>query len=878
MVGQTMDLCRKEASRSRAGKRRGSLAILLLSTTALVGVTAPALAANTTWDGSTNSNWFDDSNWDTNAEPTAGDLAIISNAGPTPIIGSPGAVANGVTVGDGVTSGLFVLGNTAVLTSGGILRIGINAGTGTITVQNGGDLVATAGNTILGSTNNSTGTLTVTGAGSYFQTVSSMLVGNDGTGNFTLSAGATASTVAIGLGTNPNGTGTALVTGAGTQLTAGSITVGSLGDGTFTLADGASATVTAALAVGQDAGSNGTLNLTGGSSMCVGGACGGDVFIATQAGTTGTINIGNGSGADTLFAGTIQFGAGTGTLNLNHTGTNYGIFANITGAGTINQIAGVTNFTGSGAGFTGTTNVSGGTFKVNTTLGGTVNVIGGTLGGNGTLTGALTINTGGNIAPGNSIGTLNVANITMAAGSTYTVELNNGGFVAGTNNDRINATGTATINGGTVHVTPVNGTDTGTTYTPGTYTILTAAGGVTGTFTTVTDDYAFLNFALGYDANNVLLTSSLAATSFCLPGMSANQCAAGNGAFSLGSGSLFNAVLNLSNAEAPGALDQLSGEIHASAKTALIEDSRFAREVAINRLRIALGSIGANRGGQIENRVSDRFAFWGQAFGAFGQRNGDGNAATLGRNIGGFFLGGDALVTDDVRLGLMGGYSRSSFSVDDRMSSGTADSYTLGAYGGGEWDAFSLKGGAAYSWHSLDTSRSVAFTGFSDSLSASYSARTFQAYGEAAYGIDAGPARFEPFANLAHVNLSTDGFTEKGGAAALSARSGSTGVTFATLGLRAETTRKLGKVDTTLRGMAGWRHAFGATPTSTFTFAAGGTAFTVTGVPHARDVLALDAGFDMNLTQDAALGFSYGGQFGPGMQDHSGKASFNVKF
>ena len=80
-------------------------------------------------------------------------------------------------------------------------------------------------------------------------------------------------------------------------------------------------------------------------------------------------------------------------------------------------------------------------------------------------------------------------------------------------------------------MTPENGTDDGTTYTLGTYTTLTAAGGVTGTFDAISDDYAFLNFALGYDANNVLLTSALAGDSFCLTGMSANPCGVGEGAF-----------------------------------------------------------------------------------------------------------------------------------------------------------------------------------------------------------------------------------------------------------------------------------------------------------------------------------------------------------
>lgn len=873
MVGRSAVSGERAAVKRGAARRRAGLAVLLLSTTALTGPVEPARADDTTWDGSTNSNWFDSSNWDTNAVPTAGDLAITTNAGPTPIVGGPGAVANGVTVGDGVTSGLFVLGNTAVLTSGNGLFIGGNAGTGTISVHNGGDLVVTAGSTLLGNNNLSTGTLTVTGAGSLFQAAGSVLVGNDGTGNFTLSAGATATMGGFGVGVNPNGTGTALVTGAGSQLTAQSITVGSFGDGTFTLADGANATVTAALIVGQNAGSNGTLNLTGGSNMCVGGVCGGDVLIATQAGATGTINIGNGGAADTLFSGTIQFGAGAGTLNFNHTSTNYSIFAAISGTGTINHFAGATKLTGDNSAFAGTTNITGGELYVNNILGGlTVVNSAGTLGGSGTLN-QVALGAGGTIAPGNSIGILSVATLNIESGSTYEVELNDGGFSASVNNDTIGASGAVTINGGTVHVTPENGMDTGSTYTPGTYTILTSAVGITGAFDAVTDDFAFLDFTLEYpNINNVFLNSSLV-TSFCLTDMTANQCATADGVFSLGTGSLLTAVVNLSDAEAPGALDQLSGEIHASARTALIEDSRFVREAALSRLDAAFSPIAQGDGpGQ------DGVAFWGRAFGSFGDWDGDGNAAGLDRHIGGFFLGGDALVTDDIRLGLMGGYSRSSFDVDGRASSGDADTWSVGAYAGGEWNAFSLKGGAAYSWHNVETERSVAFTGFSDDLSASYDARTAQVYGEAAYAFDAGPARFEPFANLAHVSLSTDSFAEAGGEAALTSPGDVASATFTTLGLRAETSVVLDEVDVTLSGMLGWRHGFGDTPTATLGFTAGGEAFTVAGVPIARDSLVVEAGFDVALGKNARLSLSYDGQFGSGLYDHSAKARFGIDF
>nr|WP_256371445.1 autotransporter domain-containing protein [Stappia sp. ES.058] len=696
-----------------------------------------------------------------------------------------------------------------------------------------------------------------------------MLVGDDGAGTLNVSNGGAVSSDSGTIGFGTSSTGDTTVDGTGSAWTN-----------------------TNSLVVGDDG--DGTLNITNGGAVSAN-----DVTIARFASSTGTLNIGAASGDTAVGAGTlttttgIAFGDGDGTLVFNHTdsGYDYNTFLASSGSGTHQVLheAGETVFGGDWSAFNGTTTVSGGTLEVNGLLNGAINVDGllngainvdgGILGGSGTL-GNLTMNSGSVLAPGNSIGTLNVASTTFNAGSTYEVELDDGGFVAGTNNDLLNASGTVTINGGTVHVTPETGTDDGSTYVaPGTYTIITA-GSVTGTLDSVTDDYVFLDFTDSYDATNVYLTSEQVAF-FSDIAETPNQMAIAPVLEDLGSGNaVYDALIGLagSDDDARAAFDSLTGEIHASAQTALLEDSRFPREATQDRLRVARGGVGARSGTQIEDRISESFAMWGQGFGSWSQWNSDGNAAEMDRTIGGFLMGGDALVWDNARFGVLGGYSRSNFSVDDRMSSGTADTYTLGAYGGGEWNAFTLTGGVAHSWHRLDTSRSVAFSGFSDSLSASYDARTLQAWGEAAYSFETGAARFEPFANLAYVNLSTDGFTETGGAAALTAASNTVDATFTTLGLRAETDVHLGSTDATLRGMVGWRHAFGGGPTSQMAFASGGNAFTIAGVPLAQNSLVLDAGFDVELTDSATLGFAYGGQFGSGVQDHSASLNLNVRF
>jgi outer membrane autotransporter protein len=192
--------------------------------------------------------------------------------------------------------------------------------------------------------------------------------------------------------------------------------------------------------------------------------------------------------------------------------------------------------------------------------------------------------------------------------------------------------------------------------------------------------------------------------------------------------------------------------------------------------------------------------------------------------------------------------------------------------------AIAFRTGAAYSWSSISTKRSVAFNGFNDALSADYGAGTAQVFGELAYRADAGQFKFEPFANLAYVSVHTDGFSETGGAAALTSAGSNTDATFTTLGLRGSTDFALGGINATARGTLGWRHAFGdVTPTSTFAFA-GGNAFTIAGVPIARDAAVVEAGFDLKLAANATLGLSYSGQFGGGATDNGAKADLNVNF
>ena len=127
----------------------------------------------------------------------------------------------------------------------------------------------------------------------------------------------------------------------------------------------------------------------------------------------------------------------------------------------------------------------------------TVNT-GGTVGGTGNLP-TTTIN-GGNLSPGNSIGTISVnGSLNFVGPGNYIVEVSP---AAADKTNVTGAPGTASL-GGTLTAVGLGGI-----YTIGTkYTVLNATGGVSGTFSglTISGSFGATKPHIEYDANNVYL-------------------------------------------------------------------------------------------------------------------------------------------------------------------------------------------------------------------------------------------------------------------------------------------------------------------------------------------------------------------------------------
>lgn len=492
----------------------------------------------------------------------------------------------------------------------------------------------------------------------------------------------------------------------------------------------------------------------------------------------------------------------------------------------------------------------------------------GTLSGNGQV-GSTWVGAGGTIAPGNSIGTLTVAgDYVQEAAGTYAFEFDGG------SGDQIRVGGTAFLDGRLDMIALSNDFRLGTQYD-----LLLAEAGVTGGFSEIVGPSAFLGGDLAYGPAGATLTL-VQSRSFADAAATRNEASVGRALDTLSAGEVQNAFLMLPTLEAASAvLGPLSGEINASAKTVMINDGTLVRDAVFGRLTTLDGSPASSGAtvAPVGGGIGDA-AVWAQGFGAWGSISGDGNAAGLDSDTGGFLVGADAELQQAWRLGLLGGYSRTTFDSEATAGSGSTSTVHLALYSGGAVGPVRLRGGAAYGWSSVETARSVIFPEAAGS-SASYDATTGQLFGEIGYGIAAGRAEFEPFAGLAYVSLDTDGFTEQGGPMALSAGSGTTDTGFTTLGLRASSAFDLGTAKAGVKGMLGWRHAFNdVVPTTTYQFAAGSAAFEVAGLPVAKDALVLDLGVGVGLIKAARLDLSYAGQYGDGVSAQALKGSLGWSF
>ena len=508
---------------------------------------------------------------------------------------------------------------------------------------------------------------------------------------------------------------------------------------------------------------------------------------------SGTINVGAGGTA-------VQFSGGGNTFTL---GPGYSITGFVIGAGAdtfqlggtgngtfdLSQIGGSQQYQG----FT-TFNVVGGTWTVSNTFGQAQPWIvnGGTLAGTGTLS-SVNVNNGGTLEPGlpgTAGGTLMVAgNLAMASAAAYLVNLSP------------SVTSLTTIKGTATLAGAFDVNSSGGAFTNGTkYTVLTATGGRSGTFSSlaITGSFGSMMPVVTYDADDVFLTLAPASLLPHLPPGTpqndinvANAITIANLATPLGGTPppAFQNLFSLSPTQLVNALTQLSGEAATGA-----QESDF--QLVSSFLSLLTGPSGGTSGGgpalpfapeRADGFPSDvalayasvlkapvykapvayepRWTAWGAAFGGANSTGGDPagvGSHDMTAHAGAVAAGIDYHVAPDAVVGVALAGGGTNWSLSAGLGGGHSDAFLAGLYGSKLMGQAYVSGALTYACNWMSTSRTIAVAG-ADTLNASFNAQSFGARLEGGYRIPSALAfGVTPYAALQAQSFRSPAYSESG--------------------------------------------------------------------------------------------------------------------
>jgi outer membrane autotransporter protein len=817
-------------------------------------------------------------------------IGSVVNAGS--IIGTHN---DGVYLGGGGSvnnlTGENILGNISGATGvgvyitngiGSVINAGrINGGNTGVYMGNGGSVNNLTGGIIEGNAGpNSCGVYITGGAGSVVN--SWIITGNYGDG------------VYMGDGGSVN------------NLTGGIIMFGGYGDYGVYITGGAGYVTNAGSIIGNTdsgvyMGDGGSVNNQSGGTI-YGGVYGVEITngvasvvnAGTIIGSGGTaISLGNYSNTVTLQTGSDVEGnivggiTGTNAAILQGDGSYGNSFSNFETL-TVQGDATGWNLTGTNT-FSTNATVQTGLLQINGSLTTPVLTIsnGAFLGGTGTVFSI--VNSHGVIAPGNSIGTLNIVGSLNMTNAIYDEQVNAVG-----QSDLINVTtnasglpGTAIISNATVVVQPAA---SGIYAVQTIYTNLTATGGVLGTNAGVSITPSvfpsWLGFAvsLQYPNTNTVETI-LTRNAFVSVANTHNQYSVAGALDGIGvvglSGTMSNLVYQFSGlpsaAAAQAALDSMSGEIHGSLGMLDVQQQdAFNRSVSLRTGRISAGGessgyasakplqlAGAGSTPLPVQSDADQLLdnIWLQGFGSFGHLDGDGNALGGSFTISGVNGGFDYRLSPELLVGLAVGYSHDDATVGGPGANGKVDAFQFGGYGGYVNGPWHLDGIFSYGYLKTDTKRFINVGPIHQEADGSYNGGVFSLSTEGGYVFKFDWLTVEPTVGLNYAHLSQDSFNETGTASdgnnyGLSVNSVDMDSLRSALGVRLAA--QFGKKDgvqfiPALR--AGWEHEFmDKTADVNARFVGGSGDFNVRGVELGADSGVLGAGLTVAFNK-AIQGF-----------------------
>ncbi|NKI73160.1 autotransporter domain-containing protein [Dickeya sp. CFBP 2040] len=479
---------------------------------------------------------------------------------------------------------------------------------------------------------------------------------------------------------------------------------------------------------------------------------------------------------------------------------------------------------------------------------------GAVLGGHGTINGSVVVQNGGTLSPGNSIGTLTVGNVRFDPGSIYEVEIDQQG-----NADQLVVVNNAQL-AGTVKLVGQGSGHLGDRFA------LVKAGTLTGVFDKLesANNSLFLTDALTYGSQGAFVNVVRNNVRFSDVAQTANQSAVANAIDNQSGTAVLSAVADQQDADsARRAFDNLNGEFYATARNALIRNSRAVRDTLNSTM------MGAGKGAEP----------WVSSWGYDGQQDGDGTRAGMKYNGYGLLLGNGRHVGEQGTLGVAVGAEKGQITMDDRASRGDLNAYHAGVYLSDRAMMLDLRSGLSYSYITLDSQRGINVSGLNGQVTGDYRASLAQGFVEASHHFDFFETfSVEPYGNAAWIWLQNQSGQEEGNGASLAFEKDTTRAAFATGGLRLKV-HPLSRLPVSLYGDFGYQHRLTHDDNQVrLRFVSGGDTFTTEGLPLADNTRLMRAGVTVDFSHSAHLSLGYQGDRASRVKDDSAQALFSMAF
>lgn len=450
-----------------------------------------------------------------------------------------------------------------------------------------------------------------------------------------------------------------------------------------------------------------------------------------------------------------------------------------------------------------------------------------------------------------------------------------------------------TINGGIVRV--VN-----TTVREGSFTIIRLPDDVSaiGTFTRVEHaEKASYKAELFYDSGEVRLVFSSRDPSdplepdpedpdssgpvpskiFAQHARTPEQAAVTNILDNLGESAPYYAqFLAMDSAQKTAFLAQLAGSGFASTGAALLQSTATLSAASLGRIQQQSGSLAPPAVlGYSTFTTDERWtnglhpSTWGRLIAGTSTIGGAASGSVT-------LIGGvDVELADDWTLGLLAGIGSSSAAQGN--SSSRSSNFSAGFYGAKEFGMVALRYGGSLTHHSIASTRTVTAPGIVDRYTADYGALTAQLFAEVAVEFDLGAVSLELFGDVGYARNFAAGFTETGGAGALTVAGSSSDAVETLLGVRASHKTALGTRLLTTGVMVGWKHRFMKAP-STMNSLSGGTPFEVAATAINGSALAAGVDLRLDLNEQTEIDLSYTLEWGATGAAHGISARLTHRF